>query len=313
MFSFKTIYLYKSRNVKLEKGLELVIDSKSVLGEGPFWDSCKKVLYWVDGIGCKIHKYNPKTNNNSTFNTDQYIGCVIPKKNSGLISCMQNGIYYVDIEYKKMELISDIERDIKNNRLNDGKCDSSGRLWFGSMSMTANQENRKFETTGSFYNFIKDFVVTKLFNCVGISNGIAWNEDETIMYYIDSMSGSVVSFDFDLDKGLVNNKKIIIEIDKADGFPDGMAIDLEGMLWVAHYGGFQVSRWNPKTGKKINKIKMPVPNVTSCAFGGENLDELFITTAREGLKEEILIKYPYSGGLFKALPGVKGTILHKFG
>ena len=167
------------RQVKLDNHLELIIDSKSILGEGPFWDSRKKVLYWIDGLGCKIHKYDPGTNKNSTFNTGQCVGCIIPKKDKGLISCMQNGIYHVDIENKKMELINDIEKNIENNRLNDGKCDSSGRLWFGSMSMTANQKDREFETTGSFYSYTEDSGVIKIFNNVGISNGIAWNKDET--------------------------------------------------------------------------------------------------------------------------------------
>ena len=127
---------------------EIEESAKSILGEGPWWDNDEKLLFWIDGLGCKIHKYDSVTNENTTFNTGQYAGCVIPTKNSRLISCMQNGIYYVDVEYKKMELISDIEGDIKNNRLNDGKYDSLGRLWFGSMSMTANQENREFRTTG---------------------------------------------------------------------------------------------------------------------------------------------------------------------
>jgi sugar lactone lactonase YvrE len=297
----------------LGKDLELIIDSKSALGEGPFWDLSKKVLYWIDGLGCKIYKYDPATGNNITFNTDQYVGCAIPRKNSGLVSCMQHGIYFVDIEKKKMELISDIEQNIVNNRLNDGKCDSSGRLWFGSMSMTANQEGEEFETTGSFFNLTKDLKVSKLFSNVGISNGIAWNKNETKIFYIDSMSSSVVSFDFDLEKGFIENRKTIIAIDENTGIPDGMTIDSEGMLWIAHFGGYQVSRWNPDTGRKIDEIKIPAPNVTSCAFGGENLDELFITTAREGLEENILDKYPSSGGLFRAFLGVKGVPMYKFG
>jgi len=297
----------------VDNNLELVIDSRSLLGEGPWWDCDEKALYWIDGFGCKIHKYNPDTNEDITFITDQFIGCVISKKDTGLISCMQHGVYFVDIEKGKMLPVSDIEADIDNNRLNDGKCDSSGRLWFGSMSMTADQEDREFETTGSFYKLEKSLEVCKMFGDVGISNGIAWNADETIMYYIDSMASCVVSYDFDVEKGAICNKKIVVKIPKKEGIPDGMTIDTEGMLWVAHYGGGQVSRWDPKRGKKIGKIDIPAPNVTSCVFGGANLDELYITTARVDTSKKDLVKYPYSGGLFKIAPGIQGLPLYKFG
>ena len=292
---------------------DLILDSKSLLGEGPWWDNDKELLFWIDSLGCKIYKYNPAANINHTIMTNQYIGCVIPRKGGGLISCMQNGIYHVDYENSNIDLVCGIENDIQDNRLNDGKCDSLGRLWFGSMSMITKKKDGKSETRGSFYNFSEKSGVIKVFGNVGVSNGIAWNEDETKMYYIDSMTRSVACFDFDIERALVRNKKYIIRIPDYDGLPDGMTIDEEGMLWIAHYGGFQVSRWDPSTGKKIDKIRIPVPNVTSCIFGGKNLDELFITTARADLKEDDLKKYPLSGGLFKAATSVKGRILYKFG
>jgi len=291
---------------------ELVLDSKSLLGEGPWWDHDKNLLFWIDGLGCKIHKYDPGEGINKTFTGDQHIGCAIPRKDGGLISCMQHGIYDVDFENNMMKLVNDIESDISSNRFNDGKCDSRGRLWFGSMSMRISQGG-KFKNRGSFYNYSQKYGVVKVFGDVGISNGIAWSRDDTKMYYIDSLTRSVACFDFDIEKGLLRNKRYIIKIPGTDGLPDGMTIDMEGMLWIAHFGGFQVSRWDPGTGEKIGKIEIPVPNVTSCIFGGNDLDELYITTAREGLKKDYLKKYPLSGGLFKASPGVEGSILHKFG
>ncbi len=291
---------------------ELVLDSRSLLGEGSWWDHDKKVLSWIDSLGRMIHRYDPAVNINNTTMTGQFVGCAVPRKSGSMIACMQDGIYNVDYENNKIEPLFSIEKEIRDNRFNDGKCDSRGRLWFGSMSMKISQGG-KFKNKGSFYNYSQKYGVVKVFGDVGISNGIAWSRDDTKMYYIDSLTRSVACFDFDIEKGLLRNKRYIIKIPGTDGLPDGMTIDVEGLLWIAHFGGFQVSRWDPETGEKIGKIELPVPNVTSCIFGGNDLDELYITTAREGLKKEDLKKYPLSGGLFKAWPGIKGSILHKFG
>jgi sugar lactone lactonase YvrE len=291
---------------------ELVLDSKSLLGEGPWWDHDRMTLSWIDVLGRMIHRYDPAANINNTIIAGQHIGCAVPRKSGGMIACMQDGIYHVDYENNKIEPVCDVEKKIRDNRFNDGKCDSRGRLWFGSMSMKISQGG-KFKNRGSFYNYSQKYGVVKVFGDVGISNGIAWSRDDTKMYYIDSLTRSVACFDFDIEKGLLRNKRYIIKIPGTDGLPDGMTIDVEGLLWIAHFGGFQVSRWDPETGEKIGKIELPVPNVTSCIFGGNDLDELYITTAREGLKKEDLKKYPLSGGLFKAWPGIKGSILHKFG
>ena len=133
---------------------------------------------------------------------------------------------------------------------------------------------------------------------ITISNGLAWSLDHKVLYYIDTPTLEVVGYDFDMENGNITNKRTIINIPKEEGFPDGMTIDNEGMLWIAHWGGWQVTRWNPSTGKKLSAIKLPVSNVTSCIFGGESMKDLYITSARKGLSVAELEKQPLAGSLF---------------
>ena len=144
----------------------------------------------------------------------------------------------------------------------------------------------------------KDLTVTKKIQKVSISNGLAWSPDYNTFYYIDSPTKIVAAFNFDKISGAIKNKTNIIEFSNDEGTPDGMTIDSEGMLWIAHWDGWQISRWNPQTGEKIRKIPLPVSRVTSCCFGGENFEDLYITSARTGLSDDQLKKEPLAGSLF---------------
>jgi sugar lactone lactonase YvrE len=299
----------EDQNMSIEA--TLLLDTKCLLGEGPWWDAQTQRLYWIDGFGDSIFLYDPSSGENKTYPAGRHVGCVIPAANGRILAVLQDGIYLLAPDTGELTLLNDIEHEITNNRLNDGKCDSRGRLWFGSMSMTANQPEREFEVSGSFYKY-ENGVVIKQFGGVGISNGIAWNADETVMYYIDTTTASVFAFDFDAGTGSISNRRAIITFDQNEGLPDGMSIDEEGMLWIAHFGGWRISRWNPNTGKKLDEIPLPVQKVTSCCFGGKNLDTLYMTTARTELTPAELERQPRAGGLFIAKPGVRGRPLHKF-
>ena len=292
-----------------------IIKHKAVLGEGPWWDAEENRLYWIDGLeeggrGDDLHRYDPARGIDEVWHIGKHIGCAIPTKDGRVLMALEDGIYLFDKESKKLKELGNPELGIKNNRFNDGKCDSKGRLWFGSMSMTANQPGREFEVTGSFYKMERDGKVKKFFGGVGISNGLAWNTNETRMYYIDSTAARVFTFDFDSENGEITNRRTIIKID--DGVPDGMSIDVDGMLWVAHFGGWKLSRWNPESGERIEEIPLPCAQVTSCCFGGADLDELYITTASIGLSEREREDQPLAGMVFMVKPGTRGTILNKF-
>lgn len=296
--------------MKLE--VSLVNPYCAVLGEGPFWDADLQKIWWIDGLsefgrGDDLHLYDPKTGEDQCWHIGKHLGCALPLGDGRVMLALQDGIYLFAPETQTLTQISDLEVEISNNRLNDGKCDSKGRLWLGSMSMTANQPDREFEITGSFYRFAEGKPV-KQFEGVGISNGIAWSADEKTMYYVDSTPQTVSAFDFDTENGTISNRRTIVTIDPSEGCPDGMCIDSEGMLWIALFGGWKVVRYDPAAGVRIGEIALPCAQVTCCTFGGEKLDQLYITTASIGLTEEERKQQPLAGATFVAKPGVTGTL-----
>jgi sugar lactone lactonase YvrE len=164
----------------------------------------------------------------------------------------------------------------------------------------------------SLYRVEKDFSVRRVLGGVTISNGIAWNHEKDRMYYIDTPTQRVSVFDYDLETGEISNRRVCIEIPPGRGSPDGMTIDEEGMLWIALFGGWGVSRWNPENGRMLTYFRMPVKNITSCSFGGEHLDEMYVTSARILNTESELACQPEAGNLFHLRPGVRGVPLPAF-
>jgi len=291
---------------KINDKLELVLDARAQIAEGPFWDQKKELLYWVDILEKKINIYNPAAEKNETIQLKKMIGAAIPTKNGKLLAALEDGLYIIDEGTSEQKFLVNPESNTAQTRFNDGKCDRKGRFWVGTMDL---KEDRPI---GSLYCLDQDLKLKEKLNEVKISNGLAWSLDNKTMYYIDSPTKKVFAFDYDLEAGEISNRRVIIEIPEGEGVPDGMTIDAQGKLWIAHFGGGQVSRWDPETGKKIDKVELPVSNVTSCAFGGRNLDELYITTASVGLSEEEKKAQPHAGGIFKYQAGVKGLAAHKF-
>ncbi|WP_151734565.1 SMP-30/gluconolactonase/LRE family protein ['Paenibacillus yunnanensis' Narsing Rao et al. 2020] len=284
---------------------ELLPVAKAQLGEGPHWDGLWEELYWVDIEGKQLRIYHPQTGREATFDFEQMVTAVVPAEGGGWVLALQDGIYSFNGR-EKPKLLARIEAGQPGNRLNDAKCDSRGRLWFGSMSMEGKQD------AGAFYCLETDGSVRKILDGVGISNGIAWDESRGRMYYIDSLTRGVDALNYDPKTGSVDGRTQIFRFGDDEGIPDGMTIDSEGMLWVAHYGGACVSRWNPVTGERLGKIEVAAKNVTSCAFGGKQLDELYITTVSGNMSEEEHERWPDAGGLFVARPGVQGVRANRY-
>jgi len=299
-------YLLRMEGVKMEKEAKLVIDAKAILGEGPCWDELTDTLYWVDIEGKKLHVYETKNNQDHSFDVGQHIGACVLKETGGLILAMENGLYCFDINRNQLTPIVDPEEGISTNRFNDGKCDSSGRFFAGTMAFDGSKEK------GSLYCLHNDLTVTRVLSNVTISNGIAWDDKKGKMYYNDTGVNKVYAFDYDPKTGRLSNQTVAIDVIKEHGGPDGMTIDNEGMLWIAHWGGAKVARWNPDNGDLLYEVKVPASHVTSCTFGGENLDELYITTARTGISEEELLKQPLAGGVFKIKTNVSGAPSYRF-
>ena len=284
----------------MSSDVTLVVDAHALVGEGPIWDDKKGVLYWVDIMSSMLYEYNPVTGVNRSYNVGQHVGTIVPRASGGVMLAVYDGFAAFDPANGQLTLIADPEADLPDNRFNDGKCDPAGRFWAGTMAYS-NQT-----TQGSLYRLDPDLSVHKMLGEIGIANGIVWSLDNKTMYYIDSVANTVRSFDYELATGNLSNERVIIRTDGL-GLPDGMAIDAEGMLWVAHFGGSCVRRWNPHTGQVIGVIELPASQITACAFGGPDLATLYITSAAIGLDDADLQREPHAGGLFMATPGVKGV------
>ena len=279
---------------------ELIVDAKAELGEGPIWDPRSKVLLWVNILGKQLRMYDPVSDADRVIELDQMPGTVVLRAKGGLMLALEGGFASFDPDTNAIEFITDPESDKPGNRFNDGKCDPAGRFWAGTMPYDAEA------ASGALYCLDTDGTSKKMISDVYCSNGIAWTADRKTMYYIDSVTRNVDAFDYDLATGDIANRRTVISVPESDGMPDGMAIDTEDKLWVAQWGGWRVAHWDPLTGQMIDMVELPVSQVSACWFGGEDLDELYITTARTRLTDEALAKEPLAGGLFKARVGVKG-------
>ena len=285
----------------LIKEPELLLDAKSPLGEAPIWDVERQVLWWTDILGRVLHCYNPIDGTNRTWEIGQMVGTLVIAKCGGLVLAAQNGFLRFDPLTGATELIVDPEADKPENRFNDGKCDPVGRLWAGTMPITEDS------ATGSMYCLHPDGRVEKKGEAYSIPNGIVWSADAKTMYHIDSPTRRVDAWDFDNATGTISNRRTAIEITDEGAFPDGMAMDVEGKIWVALWGGWSVVRFDPETGEELARVELPVSQVSACAFGGPNLDELYITSARKKLARKELENQPLAGGLFKARVAVRGV------
>ena len=279
--------------------VELVVDAHAVLGEGPIWNPVTEHLVWVDIMRSEVHQFDPITNIDSVIQIGRHVGTVVPRQCGGLVCAVDDGFVAVDDDGQVTRL-AHVEADIPTNRMNDGKCDSSGRLWAGTMPYDTVSPG-----VGALYRLDPDLSVHTMLRGITVSNGISWSLDDTLMYYIDSPTRHVDVFDFDADLGTISNRRVLIDMTGEIGVPDGMTVDAEGYLWVAIAGGGQVRRYAPD-GRRDRVIKFPVSLTSACAFGGPHLTDLYVTSISLSLSSHDLEKQPHAGGLFRTRPGPRG-------
>lgn len=288
---------------------ELAFEHNALLGEGPVWDARTQQLYWVDIEGYQVHCFDPATRAHRAIDVGQYVGSAAVRTAGGLVLALKSGFAMLDLETEKITPIADAEAHLPGNRFNDGKCDPAGRFWAGSLHL--NEDHGVGQ--GNLYCLYADHSVQLKVPGVWISNGLAWTRDAQTMYYIDSPKQCVVAYDYDKATGALANPRVVIEVQGSElGYPDGMAIDEEDMLWIAHWDGGHVCRWNPQTGAELAEIKVPVLRPTSCVFGGANFDTLYITSARTRLGAEKLAGQPLAGSVFQCQPGVRGLPMNEY-
>ena len=277
---------------------------KSKLGEGTLWVKDHNSIYFVDIKKKTINSLNIKKNKKKIYRVNKEIGFLAHIKNNIFVLGLQGEIRIQNLKTKKVFKTIPIESKIKLNRINDGKTDTAGNLWFGTMD---NLE-RKLER-GSLYKLDKNLKLTSVDKKYRITNGPAFL-NQFNFYHTDSSKKKIYKIKIDSKNNIIN-KKVFKKFLPKDGSPDGMTLDRNKNLWVAHYGGACISVFNQKA-KLIHRVNFPAKNITNCMFGGQNNNELFVTTATKGMNSAELRKFRYSGSLFSVKTNCKGFLQKKF-
>ena len=290
--------------------------------EGPHWDNRSQTLYFVDIDGQKICRFDPVTKDLACINIENGpVGVAIPVEGepNKLVAGTATDFILVNwdatsnVTKSVVQTLAVVDTDRNGTRWNDGKADSSGRFWGGTIGPEVNSVVKPDQA--SFYRIDCDLVPKKELSPVTNSNGLAWNLEDDTLYYIDTATRKIAAFDFDSVKGVISNKRIVFDLEKNNitGLPDGMTIDRDGNLWIALYSGSGVLNVNPRTGSVIRFVKLPVKDVTSVAFGGPLLDILYVTTSSRGLTSQEEAEQPYAGYVFAVHGlGVHGLIANSF-
>ena len=283
---------------------KVIWNSKAILGEGTLWVPSHNSIYFVDIKRKRILILNIKTNKKRIIKIDKEIGFLTHIKKDIFILGLQSELRIINLKNKETIRSIPIEEDIPLNRINDGKIDPKGRLWFGTMdNLERNIKN------GSLYCLDKKLNIHKVDTKYYITNGPAFIDSENFLH-TDSRSKTIYKIKIDKKYKIIKKTKFL-KFSKKDGSPDGMTIDSKKNVWVCHYGGACISVYNLK-GKKIHKIDLPAKNITNCTFGGLKNNELFVTTALKGLKKSEIENYKYSGSLFNIKTNIKGLYTKQF-
>ena len=283
--------------------VDVAVPAAAVLGEGPVWDATERRLIWVDIEGCLIHRYDPLTRVDDQVRVSGRVGYASPRRGGGIALAMEHTFAVTDAGGDPV-VVATVEPTAPT-RMNDGNCDSSGRLYAGTMALDERSP------VGSLYRLDPDGAIERILQNVTVSNGIDWSLDGETMFYVDSASQSIDAFDFDVTAGRVSNRREFVRFSTDDGTPDGITIDAKGCVWVALWGGWSVRRYTAD-GELDIVVKLPTQNITSAAFGGDHLDELYVTSAREGLTDSEFEAQPDAGALFRCRPGVVGRAQHVY-
>lgn len=250
---------------------------RSKWGEGAVW--WEGALFYVDIEGHKVWRFDPATGEEKSWNVGQRVGTVVPRESGGLVIAGDDGIFFLDPETGKLTAIADPEPDKKpDNRFNDGKCSPDGRFFAGTISLVKKTGDARL------YRLDPDLTLHEAFGPVTNSNGIVWSGDGKTVYYIDTPRKEVLAFDY--EDGHLRNMRSVVDTSHIDSSPDGMTIDSDDNLWVAFCHGGCVACFDPQTGTELRRAAIPALETTSCAFGGANLDELYVTTGIHGKIQE---------------------------
>lgn len=278
--------------------VECIWDARATLGEGTIYSQRDRALYWVDIREMKLHRLTLASQRRQSWQLEQSIGWVVERDSGGLIAGLASGLHHVSLDPFTVTPLLDPEPERPGNRMNDACVDAAGRIWAGTM------DNAEVEPTGSLYRIDADLSCHRMDTGYVVSNGPVFNPAGDRLYHTDSMAREIYAFDVDGDSGLTD-KRVFVRFAPDDGFPDGMSMDTDGCLWVAHWGGGRISQFDDR-GTRLRSIELPVHNVSNVCFAGDSLERMFASSARKGLSDKQLEEKPLGGGLFEIEPGARG-------
>ncbi len=279
--------------------ISTVGNTKCQWGEGPVW--WQNALYYVDIEGQRVHRFEPDADSERSWDIGQRVGTVVPRESGGLVIAGDHGMYFLDEATGALTHLADPEQALPDNRFNDGKCSPDGRFFAGTISLVKKIGSAKL------YRLDPDLTLHEAFSPVTNSNGIAWSADGKTVFYIDTPRKEVLAFDYEKD-GHLRNLRSVISTAHLDFSPDGMTIDAEGNLWIAFCHGGCVACFDPTSGAELRRIELPCLETTACAFGGPDLEDLYVTT---GIHKSIVEEN--AGRLFVIRGhGAKGVRAHAF-
>ena len=273
---------------------ELALDARANLGEGPIWDTRTGELLWVDIMAGIVHCFDPTSSIDRAFDVGQPVGAVVPRSVGGYAFALRDGFAVGDAG--GVTIVAPIQADRPDVRMNDGACDSRGRFWAGTMQLEYERG------AGALFRLDATGAAETMLTRVTISNGIAWSPDDATMYFVDTTTRGIDAFDYDSDTGTITRRRRLATIETSAGYPDGLIVDADGCVWVALWEGWAVRRYAPD-GTLLATVEIPAARVTKPAFGGDALNDLYVTTASPDEPDDA---QPNAGGIFRARPGVRG-------
>lgn len=275
--------------------------AKNGLGEGPLWHPAEQALYWVDIHAGQVQRFDPETGSHDTFNVDRTVTALGIRQAGGFIVATQNGFAVWNPPKPTLETIAVAEGGRPGARFNDGAVDPGGCFWAGTM--------KAGEATSSLYRLDPDYAVHRILCGLTVSNGLGWSPDGRTMYFTDSLTHTIWAFDFDAATGEIAGQRIFAHTPDEPGVPDGLAVDAEGYVWSVRCRGWKISRYDP-VGRAEREILLPVECPTSCAFGGPDLETLYITTSLDLAAADKT--QPLAGNLLAADVGIKGQLTNTY-
>ncbi|WP_026735431.1 SMP-30/gluconolactonase/LRE family protein [Fischerella sp. PCC 9605] len=287
----------------MSQSVKNLLAARARLGECPVWDADRQQLFWVDIYNHRVHQFDPATGRDRYFDTGDLVSAIALAGSDRLLIALRDRLAFLNTQTGEIVSLYQIEFPHPDTRCNDGKCDSQGRFWIGSISEAPGQ--------AALYRYDPDGSLHVMETELTISNGLGWSPDGSTFYLTDSAPHKIYAYDYEAATGTISNRRILVDLSKEAVEPDGLAIDEQGNLWSALWDGWCIACFNP-AGQEILRIKMPIQRPTSLTFGGSHLTDLYITSASVGLSQTEIQQGFYAGDLFYLSTNFSGMPTRQF-